>query len=201
MSSASLDKVINDVVNEALSEYRALLEKARQEAHSILEARAEEASKAAAEMAEEGARRRESLRQRIISLAEINARNKSIEVMEDGINRAIQEALKRIEAISSREELRDIVGNLLAEAVEAVRAEEVIVQTNAKSLEVLREVVPEAQNTLGVRITVDETPVNTICGVRVRSVDGRVIYDNTVETRVERVRQSLRRELASLFSD
>lgn len=200
LASITLDKVINDVIKEALSEYKTVLEKAKQEAYSTLELNAQEAGKRAAEIAEDGRRRRESLKQRIISLAEINARNKSMEVLEDGINSAIQEALKRIENIRDKKELGGVLKNLLNEAIEAIQAKEIIVQTNSRSYEVLRDIVGEVQKERGVKITIDDAPVQTICGVRVRSVDGRIVYDNTAETRVARFRQVIRRELASLFT-
>ena len=201
LASVTLDKVISEVINETLNEYKAALEKARQEAYSILEHSAQEASRKAAEIEEDGRRKRESLRQRIISLAEINSRNKSIEVLESGINLVVQEAMKRIETITNKKELGEILRNLLNEAIEVIQVKEIIIQTNRESYNVLQNIAGDIERSSGVKITVDDTPIQTICGIKVRSVDGRIIYDNTVETRIERVRQVIRKELASLFME
>jgi len=200
LSVSTLDKVVNEVVSEALREYQEALNKAREEAFSILEQAGNEVSNKVHEIIETEKRKRESLRQRIISLAEINARNKKIAVLEEGVNNVINEALRRIENIQSESELEQILKNLLLEAVNAIQSKEIIVQTNERSQKILEKVAREVEKSEGVKIIVDKNVINTICGVRARSSDGMVIYDNTVETRVERNRQRIRKELAALFT-
>ncbi len=146
-----------------------------------------------------GASARESVRQRIISLAEISAKNKAISVIEDGVNRVFEMALEEVRRRAGQPGFSPVMRRLLIDAVDALGAAEVVAESNREGLRILREIVGDVGREKGVEIRLADQPIETIAGVRVRTVDGSRICDNTVEARLERLRQYLRKEVASIL--
>jgi len=146
-----------------------------------------------------GASARESVRQRIISLAEISAKNKAISVIEDGVKRVFEMALEEVGRRAGQPGFSSVMRRLLIDAVDALGAAEVVAESNREGLRILREIVGDVGREKGVVIRLADQPIETIAGVRVRTVDGSRICDNTVEARLERLRQYLRKEVASIL--
>ncbi|MEM2035028.1 MAG: hypothetical protein QXL42_02655, partial [Candidatus Caldarchaeum sp.] len=78
MSAASLEKVVAEVVQEALQNAEKMLDEAEREAEKVLERAAVDVSRELASLREAGQAVREASRQRIISTAEIKAKNMAI---------------------------------------------------------------------------------------------------------------------------
>jgi len=197
---SALDRVVREVVDEALAEYRNRLKEAGEEAVRMLDSLEAETLLEAQAAHEAGKRQRETQRQRLLSLAEISAKNKSISVIEDGVNRVLEQAARRVAEMSAGKGLEDDLKTLLLEAVEAVGVKDVVAESSQLGLTVLAKIAKEVEAERMVKISADSKLIETVGGVRVRSVDGRIIYDNTVEARLERLRPLLRREIARLFS-
>ncbi len=198
MSSSALERVVREVVQEALAEFKQGLEEAGRQALKIVEGVEEETLREAAAMLEAGKRSRDTLRQRILSLAEINARNKSIAVLEEAVNNVLERARERITQLDGRE-LEDALRFLLREAVDAIGAERVIVETNSAGLKVIEKVAREIEEEKKVSLSISKTPIEDV-GIKARSEKGDIIYDNTVDARLERMRPLLRKEIAKLFT-
>jgi V/A-type H+/Na+-transporting ATPase subunit E len=50
-----------------------------------------------------------------------------------------------------------------------------------------------------VRMTLSEQPINVIGGIRVRSVDGSTTYDNTLDSRIERFKPLIRKNIVQML--
>ena len=198
MSSSALERVVREVVQEALAEFKQGLEEAGRQALKIVEGVEEETLREAAAMLEAGKHSRDTLRQRILSLAEINARNKSIAVLEEAVNNVLERARERITQLNGKE-LEDALRFLLREAVDAIGAERVIVETNSAGLKVIEKVAREIEEEKKVSLSISKTPIEDV-GIKARSEKGDIIYDNTVDARLERMRPLLRKEIAKLFT-
>jgi vacuolar-type H+-ATPase subunit E/Vma4 len=105
-------------------------------------------------------------------------------------------ALSRLAKEAAGDGFKQVMKRLLDEAVELI-GKDIVVESNEKGIEMLREIV--ANGSYKVRITVSDKPIKTIGGLRAVSADGLTRLDNTLEARLERLKQSLRSEIAKMF--
>ena len=199
MSSAALEKVVREVVEDTLGKIRAELEAALGEALRAVERVENETFRELSAISSSGAAARESIRQRIISLAEISAKNKAIAVVEDGVKRVFEKALEEIGRRAGQPGFQPIMRRLLIDAVDALDAKDVVAESNSEGLRIVREIVGDVEGMKGVKIRISDQPIETIAGVRVRTVDGTKICDNTVEARLHPFKPFLRREIANIL--
>jgi len=196
LSAATLDRVISEVVQEAFQTITKSLDEAQAEALRIVSKTLDEFMRERAAIEEAGRAEREAARQRILSTAEIQAKNMAIAAVEEEVSKVFETALSRLAEEAAGDRLKHVMERLLDEAVELI-GKDIVVESNEKGIEMLREIV--ANGSYKVRITVSDKPIKTIGGLRAVSADGLTRLDNTLEARLERLKQSLRSEIAKMF--
>jgi vacuolar-type H+-ATPase subunit E/Vma4 len=196
LSAATLDRVISEVIQEAFQTITKSLDEAQAEALRIVSKTLDEFMRERAAIEEAGRAEREAARQRILSTAEIQAKNMAIAAVEEEVGKVFETALSRLAKEAAGDGFKHVMERLLDEAVELI-GKDIVVESNEKGIEMLRELV--ANGSYKVRITVSDKPIKTIGGLRAVSADGLTRLDNTLEARLERLKQSLRSEIAKMF--
>jgi vacuolar-type H+-ATPase subunit E/Vma4 len=196
LSAATLDRVISEVIQEAFQTITKSLDEAQAEALRIVSKTLDEFMRERAAIEEAGRAEREAARQRILSTAEIQAKNMAIAAVEEEVGKVFEAALSRLAEEAAGDGFKHVMERLLDEAVELI-GKDIVVESNEKGIEMLREIV--ANGSYKVRIKVSDKPIKTIGGLRAVSADGLTRLDNTLEARLERLKQSLRSEIAKMF--
>ena len=191
-ASDTLDKVSGEFESEVVSD----LEAGRTETLARLEMVRRETSEAVGKILETGAKQAESARRQIIGAAELETRNAQLMSLEKAVGEVFDLAAKRISSATGASQERALAG-LIREGLEVIGSR-ARVSCAAKD----RRAVAEAVKKVGGKATVslDEEPIETIGGVVLATPDGTVRFDNTFEARLERMRPTLRKEVASLLT-
>jgi vacuolar-type H+-ATPase subunit E/Vma4 len=169
LSAATLDRVISEVVQEAFQTITKSLDEAQAEALRIVSKTLDEFMRERAAIEEAGRAEREAARQRILSTAEIQAKNMAIAAVEEEVGKVFETALSRLAKEAAGDGFKHVMERLLDEAVELI-GKDIVVESNEKGIEMLREIV--ANGSYKVRITVSDKPIKTIGGLRAVSADG-----------------------------
>ncbi len=180
------------IIEDVASEARQILADAHSQAR-VIRAEAEAQANAEREMRLQRARQTaESLRGQATAAAQIEAQTLRLRRREQLLERVFDEARTRLAEVSRWPDYPDIARRLAREAIETLRADEVIVHTDAATGQVLdAHALGELAQELGVRLSMGE-PLGDGTGVIVETADGHRRYDNTLETRLARMRDGLR---------
>jgi V/A-type H+-transporting ATPase subunit E len=197
--SKAFENVISKVVGEARQEVKAIFEDSLRLSLEILEANKRGTLVEVEKIRGSMERRAETLRLRILGSTELVIRSKSLELVEQMMNEIFQKAFEKVEKITSSDRYKTSIRRLLEEGVEIVSSKDLVVLCNKRDFRILKVVVEEVAKERGLNIKVAEEPIESIGGVQVRSSDGNIFYDNTIEARMERLKPLLKKEIASLF--
>jgi len=214
MSDEGVDKIISHIEAEAEKEISEILLKAQAEADKIRKAAQEKAEREAERILSNGKRVASLEGQRIIAETRIDVRRKKMDAQEEAIAASFKEAKKALEELAEkgkRDNLvyKDIMFDLIASASEVVagnKLELVFNQRDSKTFnkEMLREASELVKKRSGRDISLaltDET-IQYLGGVVVRDMEKQVEVDNTLETRLSRLKESIRVDVAKiLFGD
>jgi V/A-type H+-transporting ATPase subunit E len=214
MSDEGVDKIISHIEAEAEKEISEILLKAQAEADKIRKAAQEKADREAERILSNGKRVASLEGQRIIAETRIDVRRKKMDAQEEAIASSFEEAKKVLEELAEkgkRDNLvyKDIMFDLIASASEVVagnKLELVFNQRDSKTFnkEMLREATELVKKRSGRDISLaltDET-IQYLGGVVVRDMEKQVEVDNTLETRLNRLKESIRVDVAKiLFGD
>jgi V/A-type H+-transporting ATPase subunit E len=195
-----LDNVVGKVVNEAKSEILADLEKTFNEAIESINYQKQEIGIKAAEIPQSKERQAEILNRRIIGGAELKVRNSSLEIVEETVNSVFDQSLKRLSDPSSFKSYRNSLRRYLEEGIEAIGGNEFIILFNSNDYELLRDISKDIEKKIDVKITISSEKINCRGGVQVMNKDKTIKYDNTLESRLDRLRSVLRKEIADIIT-
>ncbi|MEM4590726.1 MAG: V-type ATP synthase subunit E family protein [Nitrososphaerota archaeon] len=195
MSPLRLEDVLNGVIEEALEEFRSKIREIEEEGLRRLREEGEELRRQAAAASQALQRESNAARMRLVSQASLEARREYLESVENCVNTVVSEALRRISSLKESRDYTFALKALLREAIEIVGGDDVVVEPAKDDVSLVNEAVREVGRELGVKITLSTSTLESVGGVRVRNRDASVIFDNTVEARLERMRGEIRREI------
>src|ERR1700690_898462 len=193
---------------EALS--RTILRDARAEAEQIqldAKAKADAIRQRAKEQAEseskailEHARvEAERLRGQVVATAQLKARTLQLEHREKILDKVFDAARQRLPSIQKRADYDQIVAQLLREALIQLKADYAEVRADDATQKSFKtQTLEQISKELNARISMGKSLESGI-GVVVDASEGRLHYDNTLETRLNRLQNALRSSVYHVF--
>jgi len=193
---SSIDNLLTKVTEQTLKELKDSLKGLEIQIDEILNGVEKETLKEIDKIKENFEREAQSIERRIISSAELEAKSKTLLILEETLNRAFREALKNIKDRERDEEYKETLKHLLKEGVDAVESKGILVEANEKDIKLLKDLVGSIK---GKKVEVEEKPIECSGGLVVKSKDGSIIFSNTMEARLERMKPTLKRKLLEII--
>ncbi|MBQ9027105.1 MAG: V-type ATP synthase subunit E, partial [Methanobrevibacter sp.] len=142
--------------------------------------------------------------QQIISEAKTNARRAELgakeEVIEAAFNQAIGEL--KVKASSGDEEYEDSLSKMIKEAADEIGSDDLIIQLNeADTNKFKQDLSSQGTDSFeidGINFTLGE-PIDAIGGAVLKTTNGDIEVNNTIEARLDRFKSILRSEVAEIL--
>ena len=195
-SNATAD-TLQKVASEFEGEVMAEMHEGREQSFALIEASKKETKEAVAKILETSAKQAEALKRQIIGTAELEARNSQLKVLEEAVEEVFSSAVTQIPKLENRR-YAAALQRLLAEAIDVI-GPNAMVSTNQRDA---KDVFTLAKGIRGERakLTPGDKRLETIGGVVLTTPDRTVRFDNTFEARLERLRPTLRKEVAAVLN-
>ena len=184
LSRAVLSDVREDA-ERAISEAKTKVENIRQDAKEKAEA---ERSK----ILEQANREADRVRSQAVAVAQLKARTMQLEQREKLLDSVFSTARQKLTAMQRDSDYEQVAVRLLREAVTQLSASTVKVRADRTTQALFTtSMLEKLSKDLKVNIQLEE-PLERGTGVIAETVDGHRQYDNTLETRLKRMQDSLR---------
>ena len=199
-SSSSLERTINKVISQAEADFTTQIDSSFQESLKNLAA---SRTKLEAEYNRilEGARKQgDNLKRQIVGSSRLSARNRQLVLIERAVNDTFEKA-KTILASSNKENsYRLLMRKILKDSVTMIDSEQVIVECNKNDIELVEKAISDNfKDNNKLKIKMSDHPLNAIGGIRLASVDGSMTFDNTLDSRIERLKPLIRKSIAQML--
>lgn len=188
----SMKALTDNVLSEAQAEAEQLLEEARKKADGIRQHAQEQAEVERKGIVDQASREADRVRSQAVSTAQLNARTMQLESREELLTGVIDKARKQLNTIQQWTDYDQIAKHLLQEALVHLRANEVQVHADPATQNLLTgKVLDDLSKELNIKIQMGK-PLDHGVGVLAETLDGRRQFDNTLETRLNRMQNELR---------
>lgn len=199
-SSSSLERTINKVISQAEADFITQIDSSFQESLKNLAA---SRTKLEAEYNRilEGARKQgDNLKRQIVGSSRLSARNRQLVLIERAVNDTFEKA-KTILASSNKENsYRLLMRKILKDSVTMIDSDQVIVECNKNDIELVEKAISDIFNDNNkIKIKMSDHPLNAIGGIRLTSADGSMTFDNTLDSRIERLKPLIRKNIAQML--
>lgn len=198
MAEQQVEKIVSKINEDAEVEASKIVSEAESRAEELRKEAESKSKEVYSEIIERYRRDAEQERQRIVANAKLKGRKAKLDVREECIQAAFKRAKERLKELPSKE-YRKVMENLILEAAQAIGESAVVLTRKEDASLVSGDFLEKVSEKAGAKIERGEEYIPAIGGVVVRSRDERVEVDNTFDTRLERYRDELRKEVAKVL--
>jgi vacuolar-type H+-ATPase subunit E/Vma4 len=188
----SLEMLTQAVMSEARAEADRLLAEARAKVDGIRQQAQAQAAVERKEILDRAGHEAERIRRQAMVSAQMKARMLELHNREKRLQDVFEAARQKLPSVQTWKEFDKIALQLAREAVVHLGSEKAHLRADARTARGLaRETLGKLSKELKVKIAIKE-PLSQGTGVIAETEDGRMQYDNTLETRLVRLQSSLR---------
>ncbi len=186
----SIDKILKKTEKEILS----VLENAGSDSKQTLDNALPKLEQEFDKIISDGKKEADKIEKQIIGGADIEVRNKQLLLLEEGVDKVFAKALDQISNTDRSGDYSNLINNLLNESTKILGTTEVTVFTNAKDKDVVKSALSKFS-----RAKLSSDTIDCLGGIIIKSKDGTMTFDNTIDARIERLKPLIRKEIASKF--
>ncbi len=188
----NLELLSDAVLSEARAEAEKILAEAKETADKIRSQALEEADQEYQAVIERAKQNADRIRRQSIATAQLNARTTLLAQREKLLVKVFDAANQQLPSIQQWSDYHKIAMNLLREALLNLNAKSVVIHADVTAQKFF---TPQALQKLSEELKMELNlgePLKQSTGVLIETEDGRLRYDNTLETRLSRMQNSLR---------
>jgi len=187
---STIDKILKNTEKDILTNIKSGLDESQQKLDDAIPKLESEYDK----IISNGKKEADKIEKQITGASDIEVRNKQLLALEEAVERVFSSALEQIANAERSGDYSNLVKTLINEAIQILGTSEVTIFTNTKDKDVVQSTISQFS---GAELS-SET-IECLGGIKVKSKDGTMTFDNTIDARIERLKPLIRKEIAAKF--
>ncbi len=186
----SIDKILEKTEKEILANLGNSFSDAKQTLDDSIPKLEQEFDK----IISDGKKEADKIEKQIIGSSDLEVRNKQLLTLEIAIDKVFTKALDQIANTARSDDYSNLMNTLLDESTKILSTTKVIVSTNSKDKDLVQSLLSKYPGA-----ELSSQTINCLGGVIVKSKDGAMKFDNTLDARIQRLKPLIRKEIATKF--
>ncbi|MFB5647182.1 MAG: V-type ATP synthase subunit E [Candidatus Nitrosomaritimum yanchengensis] len=193
-SDSALERTIDKIIGQTESNILSSLNEALTESQQKLENSTKILEQEYDQIINDGKKEADKIEKQIMGSADLEARNKQLTTIEESINKVFSKAIDEIANAARSGDYSNLIKSLLDESTKILGTTEIVVFTNSKDKEIVQSMLSQYPGS-----ELSTETIDCLGGVKVKSKDGSMTFDNTVDARIERLKPLIRKDIATQF--
>lgn len=199
-SNSALERTINKVLSQKEADLISQIDSAYQESLNNIESSQGKLEVERTRIVEASKKQAENLKRQVVGSSRLSTRNQELLMIENAVNSAFEQARKKLASSGDKESYKSLMTGIIEESISSIGSGEVTIESNKADAELVKKIATDLQKKNSkVKINVSAQPISVIGGVRVKSGDGSMSYDNTLDSRIERLKPLIRKNIAQML--
>lgn len=187
---STIDKILKNTEKDILTNIKSGLDESQQKLDDAVPKLESEYDK----IILNGKKEADKIEKQITGASDIEVRNKQLLTLEEAVERVFSSALEQIANTDHSGDYSNLVKTLINEAIQILGTSEVTIFTNTKDKDVVQSTISQFSGS-----ELSSETIECLGGVKVKSKDGAMTFDNTIDARIERLKPLIRKEIAAKF--
>ena len=199
-SNSALERTISKVLSQKEADLISQIDSAYQESLKNIESSQGRLEAERTRIVEAAKKQAENLKRQVVGSSRLAARNQELLMIENAVNNAFEQARKKLVSSGDKDSYKALMSSIVEDSVSSVGTGEVTVESNKADSELVKKIVADvSKKNSKIKITVAAQPIDVIGGIRVKSGDGSMTYDNTIDSRIERLKPLIRKNIVQVL--
>jgi V/A-type H+-transporting ATPase subunit E len=198
-SSSPLERTIDKVLSQKESELVSKLESAYQESLRNLESSKSKLNSEYLAILENAKKQAENLKRQIVGSSRLSARNNQLILVEDSVKTVFEMARKRLLSLHKDPEYEKLMKQALLNSLAEIGKNDIIIECNKTDTGLVRKLVDSINKEKGTTMVESDKNIDILGGIRAMSSDGTLTYDDSIDSRIERLKPLIRKNIVQIL--
>jgi len=194
LANSSLEQTIDKILSQTEKEIESNISSALSDSQQTLDDALPNLEREYDKILADGKKEADKIEKQITGGADIEARNKQLLALEESVDKVFTNALDQIANADRSGDYANLIKSLLDESTQILGTSEIIVYTNSKDKDVVQSTLSGFPGS-----ELSSETIECLGGVKIKSKDGAMTFDNTLDARIERLKPLIRKEIAAKF--
>jgi V/A-type H+/Na+-transporting ATPase subunit E len=199
ISSSPLERTIDKVLSQKESELVSKIDSAYQESLRNLDSSKSKLNSEYLAIIENARKQAENLKRQIVGSSRLSARNNQLILIEDSVRTVFEMVRKRLLAIHKEPDYEKLMKQALLNALKEIGKNDLSIECNKTDYSLVRKVVDSINKEMGTKMVVSNKNIDILGGIRATSSDGTLSYDDSTDSRIERLKPLIRKNIVQVL--
>jgi len=193
-SNSSLEQAIDKILEKTEKEILLDLKNSSSDSKQTIDNSLTKLEQEYDKIISDGNKEADKIEKQIIGSSDLEARNKQLTTVEESIDKVFTKALDEIANADRSGDYSKLIKSLFDESTKILGTTEIVVFTNSKDKDIVQSLLSQYP---GAELS-SET-IDCLGGIKIKSKDGTMAFDNTIDAKVERLKPLIRKEISTQF--
>ena len=181
VSNSSLEQAVDKILEKTQKEILSDLKNSGSDSKQTLDNSLSKLEQEYDQIISNGKKEADKIEKQIVGSSDLEARNKQLTTVEESIDKVFTKALEKIANVDRSGDYSNLIKSLFDESTKILGTTEIIVFTNSKDKDIVQSLLSQYP---GAELS-SET-IDCLGGVKIKSKDGTMAFDNTIDAKIER---------------
>ena len=198
-SSSPLERTIDKVLSQKESELISKIDSAYQESRRNLDSSRSKLNSEYVAILENARKQAENLKRQIVGSSKLSARNNQLILVEDSVSTVFEMARKRFLSVNKEPDYEKLMKQALLNSLNEIGKNDLRIECNRTDSNIVRKIVEDINKEKGAKMVVVNENVDILGGIRAASSDGTLTYDDSIDSRIERLKPLIRKNIVQIL--
>jgi V/A-type H+/Na+-transporting ATPase subunit E len=198
-SSSPLERTIDKVLSQKESELISKIDSAYQESLRNLDSSKSKLNSEYMLIIENSKKQAENLKRQIIGSSRLSARNNQLVLVEDSVKTVFEMARKRLLSLHKEPDYENLMKQALLSSLNEIGKNDLSIECSKTDSNMVRKLVESINKERGTKLVVVGKNIEILGGIRATSSDGSLTYDDSIDSRIERLKPLIRKNIVQIL--
>ena len=193
-SNSALEQTIDKILTQTEKDVLSNIHSALSESNKTLDDSIPKLEREYDKIISDGKKEADKIEKQLIGSSDLEARNNKLLVLEKAVDDVFTKAIEQISNTNRNDDYSKLIATLLDESTKILGTTKVVIYTNSKDKNIIQSLLSKYPGA-------ELSPESITClgGITVKSKDGAMKFDNTLDARIQRMKPLIRKEIATKF--
>jgi V/A-type H+/Na+-transporting ATPase subunit E len=198
-SSSPLERTIDKVLSQKESELISKLDSAYQESLRNLDSSKSKLGSEYMAILENAKKQAENLKRQIVGSSRLAARNNQLILVEESVKTVFEMVRKRLQTLHKEQAYEKLLKQALLNSLNEIGKNDLIIECNKTDYALVRKLVDSINKEKKTKMVVADKNIDILGGIRAISSDGTLTYDDSIDSRIERLKPLIRKNIVQVL--
>jgi V/A-type H+/Na+-transporting ATPase subunit E len=200
-STTPLERTIDQVITKKESELLSQLNNSYLESTTNLDLSKSQLELEYKHIISNAEKKADTIKRQVIGSSKLSSRNKELVLLEQAVNHVFDKAKEKLSLQLDDANYKNLLIKMLDESIPNIPTSGIVVECLEKDAGFFKQQIEGITTKYNKKIKLETNLKNSLGGFKLKSTDGTITLDNTIDSRIEKLKPLIRKNIATILRE